>query len=163
MGNPRNSTSDGPAARSGPSSALVFPFHTPVKSIWANAGALPNITAASRNGTAIPTRPRLCIDMLLSAPRVPGQRSRIVLKFEHACRSLVLVRRAAPNQNLSRRWSHDGPGARSAPESHGLCDDSRWMIRRVVLVPLLAAGLLAASVANGRAQAAHAPWIGTWE
>ena len=33
-------TSEGPAARSGPSSAFVLPFQTPVKSTWADAGTL---------------------------------------------------------------------------------------------------------------------------
>ena len=37
------------------------------------------------------------------------------------------------------------------------------MTPRAVLAPLLAAGILAASVAGARAQAERAPWLGTWQ
>src|SRR3954463_3202450 len=65
MGRPRNSTSDGPAARSGPSSAFVLLFQTPVKSTCATAGALAANVAATTKAPMRVARPRLDMHTLL--------------------------------------------------------------------------------------------------
>src|SRR4051812_20743294 len=74
MGRPRNSTSDGPAARSGPSSAFVLLFQTPVKSTCATAGALAANVAATRKAPMRVARPRLDMNTLLRPPQAEGER-----------------------------------------------------------------------------------------